>query len=214
MSVEFWRMGQRRSRSARSGGRARVRGEWLGRPCRGRGPRAVAGPVRHPRRRSSGHDDAEGGHRRCRTAAPPAARGRRDGHGAGPVGGPCAISARARRRSHESPRQKPMRVAEFEEYLRRLQGFFAARTSTSRASRSRWRDRRHRPSLDVPRPHVDVAATGLRTIETAARHADGSTSPSARTSTGCEADRLRPRGLSRRAGGPGRARAGCFVQSR
>ena len=58
-------------------------------------------------------------------------------------------------------RQKPMRVAEFEDYLRRLQGFLRRENVDLEGvpvSMARIDD--IDPSLDVPRPHVDVAATG------------------------------------------------------
>ena len=84
-------------------------------------------------------------------------------------------------------RQKPMRVAEFEDYLRRLQGFLRRENVDLEGvpvSMARIDD--IDPSLDVPRPHVDVAATGPKTITSAARHADGIS-----FSVGANVDRLR-----------------------
>jgi 5,10-methylenetetrahydromethanopterin reductase len=69
------------------------------------------------------------------------------------------------------------------------------------------------PSLDVPRPHLDVAATGPKTIETAARHADGIS-----FSVGANVDRLQKaidsaREVCRAAGkDPDELELGCFVQ--
>jgi 5,10-methylenetetrahydromethanopterin reductase len=70
--------------------------------------------------------------------------------------------------------QSPMRVAEFEEYLRRLQGFLrreeveidGKRSSLARAAEID-------PSLEAPKPGVDVAVTGPKTLEAAVRTADG-----------------------------------------
>jgi 5,10-methylenetetrahydromethanopterin reductase len=71
-------------------------------------------------------------------------------------------------------RQKPMKVAEFEQYLARLQGFLRrvnVDLEDVPVSMARLDD--IDPSLAVERPRVDVAATGPKTIETAARLADG-----------------------------------------
>lgn len=70
--------------------------------------------------------------------------------------------------------QKPMPVARFEAYLEQLQGFLQREGVeidgvTSTMSRLDDID----PSLALPKPGVDVAATGPKTIELAARHADG-----------------------------------------
>ncbi len=84
-------------------------------------------------------------------------------------------------------RQKPMRVAEFEAYLRRLQGYLRrepVEIDGVGSSMSRLDD--IDPSLDLPRPAVDVAATGPRTLEVAARHADG-----VDFSVGADVERLR-----------------------
>jgi len=71
-------------------------------------------------------------------------------------------------------RQKPMRVAEFEQYLQRLQGFLRRENvdlDGTLVSMARLDD--IDPSVQVERPRIDVAATGPKTIETAARLADG-----------------------------------------
>lgn len=111
-------------------------------------------------------------------------------------------------------RQKPMRVAEFEDYLRRLQSFLRRQNvdlDGVPVSMARIDD--FDPSLDVPRPRVDVAATGPRTIETAARHADGIS-----FSVGADVERLRAaidsaRVVCRTAGkDPDELELGCFVQ--
>jgi 5,10-methylenetetrahydromethanopterin reductase len=71
-------------------------------------------------------------------------------------------------------RQNPMRVAEFEQYLARLQGFLRRENVDLEdvpVSMARLDD--IDPSLGVERPRVDVAATGPKTIETAGRLADG-----------------------------------------
>ena len=111
-------------------------------------------------------------------------------------------------------RQKPMQVAAFEEYLRRLQGFLRRENVDLEGvpvSMARIDDLD--PSLAVPRPHVDVAATGPKTIATAARHADGIS-----FSVGADVDRLRnaidsAREVCRTAEkDPGGMELGCFVQ--
>jgi 5,10-methylenetetrahydromethanopterin reductase len=81
----------------------------------------------------------------------------------------------------------PLRVAAFESYLRRLQGFLRREEveidgSTSSMSRLDDID----PSLALPPPPVNVAATGPRTIEIAARWADGIS-----FSVGADVERLR-----------------------
>jgi 5,10-methylenetetrahydromethanopterin reductase len=71
-------------------------------------------------------------------------------------------------------RRKPMRVAEFEHYVERLQGYLRRDTVDSEgvlSSMSRLDD--IDPSLDLPKPSVNVAATGPRTIDVAVRLADG-----------------------------------------
>ena len=111
-------------------------------------------------------------------------------------------------------RQKPMRVAEFEDYLSRLQGFLRRENVDLEGvpvSMARIDD--IDPSLDVPRPHVDVAATGPKTIATAARHADGiSFSVGANVDRLRDGDRLRPRGLPGAGKDPDALELGCFVQ--
>jgi 5,10-methylenetetrahydromethanopterin reductase len=83
-------------------------------------------------------------------------------------------------------RKKPMKVAEFEQYLARLQGFLRrvnVDLEDVPVSMARLDD--IDPSLGAERPRVDVAATGPKTIETAARLADGIS-----FSVGADSDRL------------------------
>jgi 5,10-methylenetetrahydromethanopterin reductase len=82
--------------------------------------------------------------------------------------------------------QEPMRVANFEAYLVRLQGFLRRDTveiDGVTASMARLDD--IDPSLALAKPPVDVAATGPKTLELAARHADGVS-----FSVGADAERL------------------------
>jgi 5,10-methylenetetrahydromethanopterin reductase len=111
-------------------------------------------------------------------------------------------------------RQKPMRVAEFEQYLQRLQAFLRRENVDLEdvpVSMARLDD--IDPSLDVERPRVDVAATGPKTIETAARLADGIS-----FSVGADLGRLTAAIGSARAAcaaagrDPGTLDLGCFVQ--
>jgi len=111
-------------------------------------------------------------------------------------------------------RQKPMRVAEFEQYLQRLQGFLGREVvdlDGTPVSMARIDD--IDPSLQVERPRVDVAATGPKTIETAARWADGIS-----FSVGADLGRLEDAVRSARAVCEGAGRdpdgleLGCFVQ--
>ena len=111
-------------------------------------------------------------------------------------------------------RQKPMRVAEFEQYLARLQGFLRrANVDLEAVSVSMARIDDIDPSLGVDRPRVDVAATGPKTIETAARLADG-----INFSVGADIDRLTnairsAREVCTAAGKEAHALdVGCFVQ--
>jgi 5,10-methylenetetrahydromethanopterin reductase len=71
-------------------------------------------------------------------------------------------------------RRRPLRVREFEEYLRALQAYLHREDVESDgvvSTMSRLDD--FDPSLALPPPPVNVAATGPRTIELAARWADG-----------------------------------------
>jgi 5,10-methylenetetrahydromethanopterin reductase len=111
-------------------------------------------------------------------------------------------------------RLKPMRVAEFEQYLQRLQGFLRRENVDLEdvpVSMARLDD--IDPSLDVERPRVDVAATGPKTIATAARLADG-----IGFSVGADVERLTGAISSARAAcaaagrDPGTLDLGCFVQ--
>ncbi len=70
--------------------------------------------------------------------------------------------------------QAPMRVAEFELYVRRLQAYLRREDvdiegHVSSMARLAEID----PSLDLPKPPVDVATTGPRTLEVALKAADG-----------------------------------------
>ena len=83
--------------------------------------------------------------------------------------------------------QAPMKVAEFELYLSRLQGYLKREDvdidgNLSSMARMYAVD----PGLDVARPPIDVAASGPRMIDLAARLADGVV-----ISVGADLDRLR-----------------------
>ena len=83
--------------------------------------------------------------------------------------------------------QKPMPVARFETYLRRLQGFLRredVEIDGVVSSMSRLDD--IDPSIGLPKPPIDVAATGSRTIEIAVKTADGVS-----FSVGADVERLR-----------------------
>jgi 5,10-methylenetetrahydromethanopterin reductase len=110
--------------------------------------------------------------------------------------------------------QKPMPVARFEEYLGRLQGFLRredVEIDGVASSMSRLDD--IDPSISLPKPQVDVAATGPRTVEVAVKTADGIS-----FSVGADVERLRNsielvrdacRGLDRDFDS---LRLGCYVQ--
>ena len=71
-------------------------------------------------------------------------------------------------------RRPPMRVAEFEEYLERVCAFLrrdVVDLDGVPVSMARLDD--IDPALGVPAPGIDVAATGPKTLELAARHANG-----------------------------------------
>jgi 5,10-methylenetetrahydromethanopterin reductase len=83
--------------------------------------------------------------------------------------------------------QKPMPVARFEEWLTRLQGYLRREEVeidgvTSSMARLDDID----PSLVMPKPPIDVAATGPRTVEVAVKTADGVS-----FSVGADVERLR-----------------------
>jgi 5,10-methylenetetrahydromethanopterin reductase len=83
--------------------------------------------------------------------------------------------------------QDPMRIAEFEAYVRRLQGFLRreeVEIDGKVSSMARLAD--IDPSIDVEKPPLDIAATGPRTIELAAKTADAIS-----FSVGADVDRLR-----------------------
>jgi len=84
-------------------------------------------------------------------------------------------------------RRSPMKVADFEEYLERVCGFLRrdiVDLDGVPVSMARLDD--IDPALGLPAPGIDVAATGRRTLELAARHADGID-----FSVGADVDRLR-----------------------
>jgi 5,10-methylenetetrahydromethanopterin reductase len=83
--------------------------------------------------------------------------------------------------------QKPMPVARFEEYIAHLQGFLRrepVEIDGVVSSMSRLDD--IDPSLDLPKPTVNVAATGPKVVALAVRHADGVS-----FSVGADVERLR-----------------------
>jgi 5,10-methylenetetrahydromethanopterin reductase len=70
--------------------------------------------------------------------------------------------------------QKPMPVRQFETYLRRVQGFLRREeVDFDGLSFSASRAYEIDPGLDLPKPPIDVAATGPRTVEVAVKVADG-----------------------------------------
>ena len=83
--------------------------------------------------------------------------------------------------------QKPMPVGRFETYLSRLQGFLRredVEIDGVVSSMARLDD--IDPSIGIPKPLIDVAATGPRTIEVAVKTADGVS-----FSVGADVERLR-----------------------
>jgi 5,10-methylenetetrahydromethanopterin reductase len=83
--------------------------------------------------------------------------------------------------------QKAMRVAEFEAYVAQVQGYLRRQTvEIDGAVSSMLRLFAIDPSLDVPKPPIDVAGTGPKTIALAARHAE-----SISFSVGADPERLR-----------------------
>jgi 5,10-methylenetetrahydromethanopterin reductase len=82
--------------------------------------------------------------------------------------------------------QKPMPVARFDEYLRRLQGYLGREeVDIDGIPSAMTRQDDIDPSLGVEKPPVDVAATGPKTLAIAARSADGIS-----FSVGADLDRL------------------------
>jgi len=83
--------------------------------------------------------------------------------------------------------QKPMPVARFDDYLRRLQGYLEREVvEVDGVPSAMTRQDDIDPSLAVEKPPVDVAATGPKTLELAASAADGVS-----FSVGAGLDRLR-----------------------
>jgi 5,10-methylenetetrahydromethanopterin reductase len=110
--------------------------------------------------------------------------------------------------------RKPMPVAQFEAYVRQVQGFLRGdEVEMDGAVASMARLGTIDPSLDLPKPPVNVAATGPRMIAMAARHADGVS-----FAVGADVERLaqcRDLALDTcRAAGrePGDLALGCYVQ--
>ena len=110
--------------------------------------------------------------------------------------------------------RSPMRVAEFEAYVCQLQGFLSRDdVDLDGNATSMARLMEIDPSLDVPKPPLDIAVTGPRTLEVAAKTADG-----INFSVGADVERLRNSiELARSAcAAAGRAfdelELGCFVQ--
>jgi 5,10-methylenetetrahydromethanopterin reductase len=83
--------------------------------------------------------------------------------------------------------QKPMPVARFDEYLRRLQGYLRREeVEIDGVPSAMTRQDDIDPSLALPKPPVDVAATGPKTLTIAAQAADGVS-----FSVGADVERLR-----------------------
>ena len=84
-------------------------------------------------------------------------------------------------------KRKPMRVAQFEAYLSQVQAYLRGEdVDLEGVSTSMARVYDIDPSLRMTKPPLDVAATGPRTIEAAARTADGVS-----FSVGADVERLR-----------------------
>lgn len=110
--------------------------------------------------------------------------------------------------------REPLRVADFELYLRRLQGFLGrgeVELDTVNASMARLDD--IDPSLAVPPPPVNIAATGPRTIGVGVRWADGVS-----FSVGADVERLRNSiavahaACTEQGRDPATLALGCYVQ--
>lgn len=83
--------------------------------------------------------------------------------------------------------QKPMPVAEFETYVKRIQGYLGrGQVEIDGNVSSMTRLFAIDPSLDLPKVPIDIAATGPKTIEIAARTAE-----SVSFSVGADVERLR-----------------------
>lgn len=81
----------------------------------------------------------------------------------------------------------PMRVGEFERYVERLQGYLRRETVDLDGFPSTMRSLFERdPALDLPKPILEVSATGPRVIDIAAQLADGVS-----LSVGADVSRLR-----------------------
>jgi 5,10-methylenetetrahydromethanopterin reductase len=111
--------------------------------------------------------------------------------------------------------EEPMRVAEFERYVGRIQGYLrceVVQIDGKISSMGRLAD--IDPSLDIPKPKIDIAATGPRTIALAARTADAIS-----FSVGADPERLhRAKELARQACEDAsrpfeELELGCYVQA-
>jgi 5,10-methylenetetrahydromethanopterin reductase len=110
--------------------------------------------------------------------------------------------------------QKPMRVALFYAYLRRLQGYLHREdVEIDGVPSAMTRQDDIDPSLAIPKPPVDVAATGPKTLAIAAQAADGVS-----FSVGADVERLRSSIEQAREAcaavgrDPGELELGCYVQ--
>ena len=84
-------------------------------------------------------------------------------------------------------KRKPMRVAEFESYLSHLQAYLRGEdVEVDGVGTSMARVYDIDPSLRITKPLIDVAATGPRTVDVAAKKADGVS-----FSVGADVERLR-----------------------
>jgi 5,10-methylenetetrahydromethanopterin reductase len=84
-------------------------------------------------------------------------------------------------------KRKPMRVAQFESYLSQLQAYLGGDdVEVDGVATSMARVYDIDPSLRIAKPMIDVAATGPRTVEVAAKTADGVS-----FSVGADVERLR-----------------------
>ena len=113
--------------------------------------------------------------------------------------GSGAFRARPRGQRRQGAPPEPMRVAEFEAYVRQLQAFLRRddvdlNGNVSSMARLAEID----PSLDVPKPPLDIAATGPRTLEVAAKTADGINISVGADVEASQLDRAGPQRLPRR----------------
>jgi 5,10-methylenetetrahydromethanopterin reductase len=110
--------------------------------------------------------------------------------------------------------QEPMRLAQFEPYVRQLQGYLRrGEVDIDGRVSSMARLAEIDPSLNVPKPPIDIAATGPRTLALAVKTADGVV-----FSVGAEVGRLRHSIQLARAAASAAGRdaaeveLGCYIQ--